>query len=199
MPFWSKDYNGRRPDGGPLRDPKREFRFQVSFQGVNAASGGPVLWYAKTVKKPSFTIKEVSHQYINHTFYYPGRTEWNDCTVQLVDPVTPDVAVTFADIINTAGYRPPTNPGSIVTMSKGKAVNALGKVNIIQFDANGVDLERWTLWNAFITEYTLSDLKYDGDELSTLDLKLRYDWARIITLNDSVASNGTNRNRYWDT
>jgi hypothetical protein len=197
MPFWADDHSQRRG----LKDPKREFRFQVSFQGVTdgARGGTSVLWYAKTVKKPSFTIKEVSHQYINHTFYYPGRTEWNDCTIQLVDPVAPDIAVTFADIISTAGYNPPTTPGDIVTMSKAKAVNSLGRVNIRQFDSNGETVERWTLWNAFITEYTLSDLKYDGDELSTLDLKLRYDWARINTKNDSIATNGTNRNTYWTT
>jgi len=50
MPFWSTNFG----EDVTLNDPKRKFRFTVEFQGVAAAIGGAVLWYAKTVTKPSF-------------------------------------------------------------------------------------------------------------------------------------------------
>jgi len=203
MPFWSADHTAN-PN---LKDPKRAFRFKVSFQGINdggPAGGGPILWYAQSVKRPSFKISEVGHKYLNHTFYYPGRTDWETIELTLVDPVNPDVTATFADIISTAGYNPPLGPrggaGSpnMTTMSKAKAANTLGRVAIIQMDSNGDRVERWDLWNAFITTFSLSELKYDGDELSTLQLTLRYDWARVRTMNNSVATVGSNANDFWN-
>ena len=50
----------------PSRDPKRNFKFLVSFPTMD----GGMAWYAKKVDKPSFTVNEASHKYLNHTFYY---------------------------------------------------------------------------------------------------------------------------------
>ena len=48
--------------------PKRKFRFQVSIDGFGTNS---VVWWAKTVKKPSFTIGAAEHKYLTHPFYFP--------------------------------------------------------------------------------------------------------------------------------
>ena len=45
MPFWSETFGENRT----LKDPKRNFRFMVEFQGIAAAQGGASLWYAKGV------------------------------------------------------------------------------------------------------------------------------------------------------
>ena len=52
MPFWSTNF-GQDPT---LKDPKRKHRFTVEFQGINAAQGGALLWYAKTATKPGFEM-----------------------------------------------------------------------------------------------------------------------------------------------
>ena len=116
MPFWSTNF-GEDPT---LKDPKRKFRFTVEFQGVSAAIGGAVLWYAKTVAKPSFQIASSEHKYLNHTFYYPGSVTWQDVAVTLVDPVDPEMAATFSDIIVQGGYSPPTDTNDLSTMSKAR-------------------------------------------------------------------------------
>ena len=117
MPFWSETFGENRT----LKDPKRNFRFMVEFQGIAAAQGGASLWYAKGVSKPSFTVATAEHTYLNHRFYYPGALTWNDVTVQLVDPVSPDVTATISDIIVQSGYSPPTDATaqSMNTMSSG--------------------------------------------------------------------------------
>jgi hypothetical protein len=193
MPFWSTNF-GEDPT---LNDPKRKFRFTVEFQGVSAAIGGAVLWYAKTVSKPSFQIAASEHKYLNHTFYYPGSVTWQDVSLTLVDPVDPDMAATFSDIIVQGGYAPPADTTALSTMSKAKATSALGSVIITQLDANGGELEKWTLWNAFITEVKYGDLEYGGDDLTEMSVTLKYDWARVETAGISVAASGTGKKEFF--
>ena len=193
MPFWSQNFG----QDTTLKDPKRRHRFTVQFQGINAAQGGALLWYAKTAAKPSFTIASSEHKYLNHTFYYPGSVTWNTISVTMVDPVDPDVTATLSDIIVGSGYSPPNDANSLGTMSKAKAAGALGRVIITQIDSNGSPLETWTLWNAFIMSVKQDDLDYTSDDLSTTTVELRFDWARVETLNNSSAVNGSGGNEFF--
>jgi|TARA_Y100000034_G_C6849527_1_gene385219 hypothetical protein len=186
MPFWSTNFG----EDATLKDPKRNFRFTIEFQGIQAEQGGALAWYAKSVGKPSFTVENVEHQYLNHTFYYPGSVTWNTVSVEMVDPVSPDMTATFSDILVQSGYSPPTNADSLGTISKAKAAGALGTVIITQIDSDGQPLETWTLWNAFVKDFALGELSYGDDELSTATVELMYDWARVETTNPSVATAG---------
>jgi|TARA_R110000824_G_scaffold300751_4_gene488753 hypothetical protein len=188
MPFWSENF-GQSAD---MKDPKRNFRFVVEFQGISDPNaGGAQLWYAKSVTKPSFAINAAEHKYLNHTFYYPGNVSWNEVTVTLVDPASPDMTATLADIIQLSGYSPPSSPDDLTSISKAKAASGLGTVIIRQLDADGNDLETWTLWNSFITDVKFGDnLEYGNDDLTELSVTMRYDWARVVTKNPSVAAGG---------
>ena len=178
MPFWSENFG----ENSNLKDPKRNFRFIVEFGGINATPGGAAAWYAKTAQKPSFAIANAEHKYLNHTFYYPAGVTWNPITITMVDPVDPDMAATFSDIIVQGGYSPPTDTTSLGTMSKAKATNALGAVTVTQIDSDGNPLETWTLWNPFIEDIKYGDsLDYSNAELTEISITLRYDWARIQT------------------
>ena len=183
MPFWSTDFG----QDTTLKDPKRNFRFTVEFQGINAAQGGALLWYASKAGKPSFSIESAEHKYLNHTFYYPGSVTWNTISIDMVDPVDPDMTATISDIIVASGYSPPSNANSLGSMSKAKAAGALGRVIITQIDSDGNPLETWELWNAFIKDVKFGDLEYGGDDLTTTTVELQYDWARVTTANDSSA------------
>jgi hypothetical protein len=78
MAFW-----GTNLDAGS-KDPKRKFRFKVEFETLG---GGNVLWYAKTIGKPSMTISaDTTHKFLGHTFKYPGSVTWEDIELTLVDP-----------------------------------------------------------------------------------------------------------------
>ena len=175
MAFWTDATN---------KDPKRGYRFTVTLG--NMPNGA--LWYAKSVKKPAPTVTEAEHTFLNHKFYYPGRVEWDTSEVTLVDPVSPDAAAATADILRASGYTPPNSPNDLQTMTMQKAVSALGSVVIEQIDGDGKMLERWTLWNAFITGVTYGDLSYDSEDLTEITLTIRYDWAVLETANRSEAA-----------
>ena len=190
MPFWSTNFG----EDTTLKDPKRNFRFIVEFNGINATPGGALAWYAKSAQKPSFAVASAEHKYLNHTFYYPGSVTWNAISITMVDPVEPDMTATFSDILVQSGYSPPTDTTSLGTISKAKAAGALGIVTITQIDSDGNPLETWTLWNSFVEDVKFGDsLSYGDDELTEVSVTLKYDWARVETTTDSSAVSGGGR------
>ena len=158
--------------------PKRSYRFLLTIGGIGTENS----WMVTQVKKPSVTVGEVSHKYLNHTFYYPGRVEWDTVNVTLVDPVAPDAAGLMAKILQASGYVVPGNDTVTTAITKQKAVDALKSVVIQQFsnDANDI-VEEWTLQNAFITNVDWGELNYESDDLTNITLTIRYDWATCKT------------------
>ncbi len=184
MPFWSDDFRNNK-----LNDPKRQFRFKVEITGINADTGGGLVWYAKTINKPSFEISKGEHTYLNHKFYYPGGVTWNPITMTMVDPRDPDIAATLSDIVTLAGYTPPSTPNDLGSMSKSRSAGAIGTVFISQLDGDGNEIEKWTLWNAFITKVDYGQLQYEGGEgLVEVTMDLSYDWARVQIVGDNKGS-----------
>ena len=195
MPFWSENFG----ENAGLNDPKRNFRFTVEFQGIQAAQGGAKLWYAKTATKPSFAINAAEHKYLNHTFYYPGNVTWNDITVTMVDPVDPDMSATLSAIVESSGYKPPGTSEDRASISKAKSAAALGTVIITQLDSDGNPLETWTLWNSFLTEVKYGDnLEYGNDDLTELSVTIKYDWARLQVGKDQRAAAGSGGQSFFN-
>ncbi len=175
MAFWATPLT---KDSG---DPKRKFRFTVQFDGLDMDKSG-IIWFAKSVTKPSFTITETDHSFLDKKYYYPGRVEWNTVTLTLVDPAdgdAQDAVKQMAELVEAAGYNWSAQPSGLKTMSKGKSNAALGVIAINQIDAEGRNIETWILNNAFIKDMKFGDLDYTGDELIELTLELRYDWATL--------------------
>jgi hypothetical protein len=162
-----------------LRDPKRQYRFIASFANLGESGCS---WFVKSIDKPSISLTEASHEYLNHTFYYPGRVTWNSVSCTLVDPVEPDAAATMLQALKLAGYAPPNTAQDVNTASKSNSIKALGTVSISQIaaDDNGLaPLERWELNNAWIKSVTFNGLDYSGDGLSEVTIEIRYDWATL--------------------
>ena len=157
-------------------DPKRDYRFVVNFSnfGTDGCS-----WFVKNIDKPSISLSEASHEYLNHTFYYPGRVTWNSVSCTLVDPADPDAAATFLDVMSKAGYKPPSTAGDHDTITKSSAIDKLGPVVIRQLDGAGGTLEQWTLQNSWLKSVTLSGLDYSSDSLSEITVEIRYDFATL--------------------
>ena len=78
-------------------EPKRTFRWLLYIAGMPQ-------FIVKDVKKPSFTVASTPHDFINYKFHYPGRVEWQDIQVTIVDPVQPDSTASLVKILEAAGY-----------------------------------------------------------------------------------------------
>ena len=167
MGFWANKDNA----------PKRNYRFLMSIEGLGGAANQ---WIIKKADKPRATVGEAQHQYLNHTFYYPGRVTWEPLAVTLVDPVSPNAAGLLAQMLKNHGYDKPTQ-GDTTSVSKEKSVGATGTILIQQIDADGIVKEEWSLNNAFIKDINWGTLDYESDDLTNLELTIRYDYASLKT------------------
>jgi len=170
MTFWTNQKS----------DPKRAFKFKVTIGSATATSlKDNISWMATQADKPKFTVSNTQHRYLNHTFNYPGRVEWDPVNITLVDPADPDAAADTMRLLKGMGYNVPSAPGgNMGIISKEAAITAIGSIQIQQLGTGTNDvLETWTLNNAWIEAATFSQLSYESEDLSTIELAIRYDWA----------------------
>jgi hypothetical protein len=158
MAFWSER----------TAEPKRKFRWLLHLTPISR-------WYIKSVNKPNWTADEAEHQYLNHTFYFPGRVKFNTIKVTLVDPASPDAAATLNQILGQMGYVFPDNATSITTISKSQSIVTLGDVIIEQIDAAGNTQEEFKLINAWIKNVDFGSLDYNDNGLVEITLEIRFD------------------------
>ena len=173
-------------------EPKRNYRFQVEITGLE---GDSVIWWTKTFKPPSYEVSEVTHDYMDNKFYFPGRLTWQDVNLTLVDPVSPNAVALTNKLIVSAGYNVKTGVTEKQTMSKASATNAVKNVIVSILSADGTPIEVWTLRNSFLKSVSFSDLSYDNDELRTIDLTFRYDWAEC----DNTGANAADGEQFTTT
>ncbi len=155
-------------------DPKRRFRFILAIGDV------PV-WTIKTATKPKANVSTVEHQFINHTFKYPGRVNWDNISVTLGDPVQPDLAKEFINKLRDSGYEYPVTSNQRGSISKAKSVvDGLQGISIQQIDADGNVIEEWSLKNPWIVSIDFGgNLDYTADEMNEIAVEIAYDWAEI--------------------
>ena len=153
-------------------DPKRSYRWILVLNEIPT-------YVIKTSGKPNFTVESVQHQFVAHTFYYPGRIQWQELQISLVDPVFPDASAVIVKTLQASGYAiPGTEQDARRSFSKKDSVQALGVPSIQQIDAKGNAIEKWTLFNAWVSAVNFGELSYETDSMVNISMTLRYDWAQ---------------------
>ena len=164
-------------------EPKRSYRFELSFTSRSDDSGAGAIpvWAVKTATKPVAEVSTIPHQYIDHTFNFPGRVTWQPITVTLVDPVNPDLSYAFLEVLGDAGYKyPTTSPIAKRSLSKKAFTDTIGNVVIKQIDANDKVVEEWHLINPILTNIDFGGtLSYDSDDMVEVSVTITYDWAEL--------------------
>jgi len=169
MAFWS--------NAGP--EPKRQFRWYMLFGGRTDLSA--IRYALKKTDKPKYKIGEITHKYLNHSFYYPGRLEWEAINMTFASISEPDATGLIEMLTYAAGYITPdiNAENGVATISKQKFSEALANngVTLIQVDSNGNTIENWLLKNPFFTNVNYGTLDYGSDEIVEISCTMRYDWA----------------------
>jgi hypothetical protein len=181
MAFWNA--------AGP--EPKRQFRWYMLFGGTAGSDLTDIRYALKKTDKPKYKIGEITHKYLNHSFYYPGRLEWEAINVTFASVSDPD-ATNLIDVLTyNSGYRVPTSAEAVETISKQKFGEALAAngISLIQIDSNGNKIEEWLLKNPFFTNVNYGSLDYGSDEIVEISCTIRYDWAQNIVVSDPDDSN----------
>jgi len=190
MSFWTNN----------TTEPKRNFRWRVTMSNLtqNYGVGSAAVWWAKTVDTPSYTVTDVTHSFFDNEFKFPGRVQWQDVNMTLVDPISPNAVQMTNQIILDSGYSikglqefdgSVTRPGTFgpTSITKSGANAAVGSVVIDIFAGDGNVVESWTMNNPFITSVKFSTLDYTNDDMRTIDLVWKYDWASCT---NALSNNG---------
>ena len=173
----------------PSFEPKRQFRFMVQLD----LQGQDVSFLAKTVDKPSYTIGSTPHQFFNHTFYYPGRVEWNTITLTLVDPVTPNASGLLYEYLENSGIQKPNsfNQATSTTITKATAIGAKSDILIQEVATSPGSSQskvfgEWKLINAFFTEVNFGSHDYGSEDMVEVSVTVQYDWAEYNKISDGA-------------
>ncbi|MDC1160197.1 hypothetical protein OAT10_00435 [Luminiphilus sp.] len=156
----------------PSIEPKRKFRWVV-YTGIFEP------WMAKKVTRPGYEVSSTEHQYLNHSFFYPGRIKWDEVNLTVADTSSPnyDATQSVYRALESAGYIFPDDPNARSTISKSRSVGVLQQVRIDELSPSGATVGRFILHNAWITKAALGDFDYSQNEIMDVSITLKYDYA----------------------
>lgn len=169
-----------------LSEPKRQHTFVVDIGTGQGGEDAVIPRFAvAAAKKPSAQISEAEANWLNHTFYYPGKVKWDPIDFTFYDAVNPNVAKALMKMLKDSGYYFPnkwigtdeTGKNAERTVSKKEAATAIGQVKITQLNHDGDPIETWTLKNAWFSKLNFGTLDYKSHEILTIEMTLRFDWA----------------------
>ena len=123
----------------------------------------------KAASRPDISNGVVTIDHINVKRYVKGRSEWQPVTITLYDAVVPSAAQATMEWVRLHHESVTGRDGYSDFYKKDITFNSLGPV--------GDKVEEWTLKGAFIESANFSDMDYSGEELATVEMTLRYDYA----------------------
>ena len=174
--------------------PKRSHRFLLEFE---ISPGVTTQIYARKASKPAFEIGQTEHKFLGQTYYYPGAITWTDVSVTLVNAATPDFDLAVQTLLQASGWENPDNISNTGNVDRGSTINkidataALGDVIIKEIEGQGdpapITIGHWLLENAWVKAVSFSDLDYSSEDLMTVDVTFRYDWAKYGSGNPILA------------
>lgn len=169
MAFWSQN----------TLEPLRQYRWTITFGGDKSMDTQS--FALKKVDRPKAKINEVTHKYLNHFYYYPGRVEWEAINLTIAANAgdgTNGTAKTLYNILAGAGYQIPANINEKTTLSKAGFGRGLGtSILITNIDPAGAKQEEFKILNPFFTSVQFGSLDYGSEEIVEVQCTLRYDAA----------------------
>ena len=146
-------------------EPKLANRFYMEFTGTNIAA-----YTVKTANRPTFTSEVVELDHINVKRKIKGKSNWDDITVTLYDPIVPSAAQAVMDWVRLSHESITGRDGYAAFYKKDITFYALGPV--------GDKVEQWTLQGAFISQANFGEMDWsNATDPVQIELTLTFDQA----------------------
>ena len=150
----------------PLQyEPLRKNRWLLRFP----ADLGIQEWWCKSAKRPSIKQPSKEIPFLNTSTYVVGRYTWDEIQVTLNDPIGPSASQAVMEWVRLQSES--------VTGRQGYAAGYKRDVELEMLDPTGVSVSKWILKNTMCTAADFGDLDYSSDDLATIQLTLRFDYA----------------------
>jgi phage tail-like protein len=164
---------------GGMYQPKRKNQWVFEFPDEVGIASIAI----KSVGLPNGSFSELTLDYINQKYYFPGKFAWEEISLTLMDYIGDSTSQKLYDWF-LANYNP-------LTGKQAFGANLKKTVNIILLDPEGAELERWVLKGAWPKTFNWGELDYEADDLRTLELAIRYDRPELETKDASPTPDGT--------
>jgi len=150
-------------------EPKRKFKFLVRFNSPAGSEYDIPSFVVKKVDKPGFSITETKHTFLGHNFFFPGKLEWKEINMSIVDPAgtgleqeknvetggtIPDMSRTLTEILSQFGYQSPVKVG--------QQLNG-GDVSVTAGQAGGTGIKSFSKAGAVAVSGNIEILQIDDD------------------------------------
>jgi len=152
-------------------EPKRKFKFLVRFNSPAGSEYDIPSFVVKKVDKPGFSITETKHTFLGHNFFFPGKLEWKEINMSIVDPagtglrgvnnetipaneVAKDMSRTLTEILSQFGYQSPVKVG--------QQLNG-GDTTVTAGQAGGTGIKSFSKAGAVAVSGNIEILQIDDD------------------------------------
>ena len=146
-------------------EPLRKNRWLLRFP----ADLGIQEWWLESASRPQITQNETTIPFLNTQTYVVGRYQWETINVTLRDPIGPSASQAIMEWIRLHSES--------ITGRQGYAAGYKRDIELEMLDPTGVVVQKWILKNAMCTSANFGDLSYTADDLATIQITLRFDYA----------------------
>jgi hypothetical protein len=137
----------------------------MEFTGTNIPA-----YLVKTAARPTFTSEIVELDHINVKRKIKGKSNWDDITVTLYDPIVPSGAQAVMDWVRLSHESITGRDGYAAFYKKNITFYSLGPV--------GDKVEQWTLEGAFISQANFGEMDWsNATDPVSIELTLTFDQA----------------------
>jgi hypothetical protein len=147
---------------GVAFEPKQTNRFVMYVDGIPT-------FMIKKVSRPAVTSGKVTLDHINIKRHVKGKSEWQDVTMTLYDPIVPSAAQAVMEWFRLSHESVTGRNGYSDFYKKNIVINVIGPV--------GDKVEEWELRGAWPTSVTPSEVDYGGEGFMSIDVTLSIDYA----------------------
>ena len=151
--FWNKAYSW---------EPKKQHQFIMAIDGIPA-------YLIKSAAKPSIANGEIALDHINVQRYVKGKSVWSTLAISLYDPIVPSGAQAVMEWIRLHHESATGRDGYSSFYKK--------EIKLRQLSPLGEIIEEWILHGTYITDANFGSLAWETEDVVSIELTLRYDWA----------------------
>jgi len=174
---------------------KRKFRWTFAVTGINGGAKAVPPDYVKVASRPNISFEETEINYLHGKMYIPGKATFETVSVTYYDvaPVRADTILYLYDWIGSvydflSNSDTRANPRMSTNASGPGGYGALGTLTML--DGGGQNIEMWQMFDCWPQSVNFGDLDYSSNEEATLELTLRYQFAKWTNFCGAPAAPG---------
>jgi len=150
-------------------EPKRTNRFFAEFSDEL----GIEVWKIQKFKRPSMKINSVEIPFVNQQNYVAGRYSWDTMDITFIDPIGPSTSQQLMEWVRLHAES--------LTGRMGYAAGYKKNIMLKSLDPTGIEVEKWFIEQAMITNIDFGDNDYSTDDLTNITVTIQ-PWRCILNL-----------------